>query len=66
MAAVQTSGTITVCSQCAARRGIDVRPEVMIPLVATVREFDDQAAIVRRVARDVLDQVERAVAGGTR
>jgi pyruvate,orthophosphate dikinase len=37
-----------------ARRGIVVKPEVMIPLVATAREFDHQAAIVRRVAGDVL------------
>ncbi len=38
----------------ATRRGIDVRPEIMIPLVATVREFDHQRAIVVRVANDVL------------
>src|SRR5207302_5173503 len=36
------------------RRGIDVRPEVMVPLVATVKEFDHQAAVIRRVAHDVL------------
>ncbi|MBV9879929.1 MAG: pyruvate, phosphate dikinase, partial [Gemmatirosa sp.] len=38
----------------ASRRGIDVRPEIMVPLVATVREFDHQAAIIRRVAKDVM------------
>jgi pyruvate,orthophosphate dikinase len=37
-----------------ARRGIVVMPEVMIPLVATVREFDDQRKIVDAVAREVL------------
>jgi pyruvate,orthophosphate dikinase len=37
-----------------ARRGITVKPEVMIPLVATHREFEHQAAIVRKVAGDVL------------
>ncbi len=36
------------------RRGIDVRPEIMIPLVATVREFEHQAAIIRKVADDVM------------
>jgi pyruvate,orthophosphate dikinase len=36
------------------RRGIKVEPEVMIPLVGNVKELDDQAAIVRRVAEDVL------------
>ena len=38
----------------AARRGIDVRPEIMIPLVAIDREFVDQRAIVVRVAEQVL------------
>jgi pyruvate,orthophosphate dikinase len=38
----------------ASRRGIDVKPEIMIPLVASVKEFEHQAAIVRRVAHDTL------------
>jgi pyruvate, orthophosphate dikinase len=38
----------------ARRRGIDVRPEIMIPLVATAREFDHQHAIVKSVAEQVL------------
>jgi pyruvate,orthophosphate dikinase len=38
----------------ASRRGIDVQPEIMIPLVATVKEFDHQAAIIRKVAEDVM------------
>jgi pyruvate, orthophosphate dikinase len=38
----------------AKRRGIDVRPEIMIPLVATVREFDNQRAILEQVAVQVL------------
>ena len=37
-----------------ARRGVTVKPEVMIPLVATAREFAHQEAIVRRAADDVL------------
>ena len=36
------------------RRGIDVRPEIMIPLVATVAEFDNQRAILEDVAKQVL------------
>jgi len=36
------------------RRGIDVRPEVMIPLVATLSEFEHQRAILEDVARQVL------------
>src|SRR5205823_5889000 len=38
----------------ATRHGIEVKPEIMIPLVAMVREFEHQAAIIRRVAHDVL------------
>jgi pyruvate,orthophosphate dikinase len=36
-----------------ARRGVIVLPEVMIPLVSTVREFTHQRAIVDRVAAQV-------------
>ena len=35
------------------RKGIKVEPEVMIPLVGHVKEFQLQAAIVRRVAEEV-------------
>jgi pyruvate,orthophosphate dikinase len=38
----------------AARRGIDVRPEIMIPLVSTVREFEHQRSIVEDVAAHVV------------
>jgi pyruvate,orthophosphate dikinase len=38
----------------AMRRGINVRPEIMIPLVSTVREFENQRAIVESVAERVL------------
>jgi pyruvate,orthophosphate dikinase len=38
----------------AKRRGIDVRPEIMIPLVADYREFDHQRSILLEAARQVL------------
>jgi pyruvate, orthophosphate dikinase len=38
----------------AMRRGINVRPEIMIPLVSTVNEFENQRAIVEDVAGRVL------------
>jgi pyruvate,orthophosphate dikinase len=38
----------------ARRRGIDVRPEIMIPLVGTAKEFEHQRAIVEDVGRRVL------------
>jgi pyruvate,orthophosphate dikinase len=39
-----------------AKRGIRVVPEIMIPLVGHVRELKDQAAIVRRVADEVMNK----------
>jgi pyruvate,orthophosphate dikinase len=36
------------------RRGLDVRPEIMVPLVATLKEFEHQRAILDEVARQVL------------
>jgi pyruvate,orthophosphate dikinase len=38
----------------ATRRGIDVRPEIMVPLVSDVAEFDNQRAILEETARQVL------------
>ncbi len=38
----------------AKRRGIDVRPEIMIPLVATHREFEHQKKVIDEVAEQVL------------
>jgi pyruvate,orthophosphate dikinase len=41
----------------AKRRGIDVRPEIMIPLVADYREFDNQRAVLTEVASTVLGRM---------
>ena len=38
----------------AMRRGINVKPEIMIPLVSTVKEFDNQRAVIEEVAERVL------------
>ena len=38
------------------KEGISVLPEVMIPLVGTVTEYTDQEDIVRKVAKDVLNE----------
>jgi pyruvate, orthophosphate dikinase len=38
----------------ASRRGIDVRPEIMIPLVSTAAEFEHQRAILQDAAAQVL------------
>ena len=39
-----------------AKKGIKVHPEVMIPLIATRKEMENQAAIVRRVAEEVFKE----------
>jgi pyruvate,orthophosphate dikinase len=41
--------------------GVDVKPEIMIPLVSVVQELQDQEKIVRRVARKVFDEKGREV-----
>ena len=38
----------------AMRRGIDVRPEIMIPLVSNVEEFNNQRSILEEAAKQVL------------
>ncbi len=37
-------------------RGIDVKTEIMIPLVNTVREFNEQAAVIRATAEQVFSE----------
>ncbi len=37
-------------------RGIDVKTEIMIPLVNTVREFNEQAAVIRTTAEQVFSE----------
>ena len=44
-----------------AKDGVKVFPEVMIPLVATLKEMANQAAIVNRVAKEVFAEKERTV-----
>jgi pyruvate, orthophosphate dikinase len=39
-----------------AKKGVKVLPEVMIPLVATLKEMANQGAIVRRVAEEVFNE----------
>ena len=45
----------------AKRRGIDVHPEIMVPLVSTVQEFTHQRAILEDVAKAVLGAMGEAV-----
>ena len=44
-----------------AKEGIDVQPEIMIPIVGHASEFRDQEAIVRRVADEVLGKADAEV-----
>jgi pyruvate, orthophosphate dikinase len=43
------------------RRGIDVRPEIMVPLVATVEELDHQRTILEGAADQVLGAMGESV-----
>ncbi|MEO8621530.1 MAG: pyruvate, phosphate dikinase [bacterium] len=49
----------------AKRRGLDVRPEIMIPLVSDYREFDNQRAILletyRQVVRAMGEELEYSI-----
>ncbi len=45
----------------AMRRGIDVQPEIMVPLVSTVAEFDNQRAILEDAADQVLGAMGETV-----
>ncbi len=38
------------------KEGVEVKPEIMIPLVSTVRELENQVSIVRRVAEQVFEE----------
>lgn len=39
-----------------AKKGIKVKPEIMIPLVSDLKEFQMQEEIVRRVAKEVMEE----------
>jgi pyruvate,orthophosphate dikinase len=43
------------------KEGVKVKPEVMIPLTATLKEMANQAAIVRQVAEEVFKEKETKV-----
>ena len=45
----------------ARRRGIDVQPEIMIPLVGTAKEFEHQRAIIEEVGRRVLGAMGESI-----
>jgi pyruvate,orthophosphate dikinase len=42
-------------------RGIDAHPEIMVPLVSTVGEFENQKAVIDEVAQDVFDERDASV-----
>jgi pyruvate, orthophosphate dikinase len=43
------------------RRGKAVHPEIMVPLIATVKEFDNQRALIDQVARQVMGAMDEEV-----
>jgi pyruvate,orthophosphate dikinase len=58
---MQVRAIFEAAAHCA-RKSIDVRPEVMIPLVGTVREFTDLASRVRAIAAEVEAKTKTKVA----
>jgi len=52
---MQARAIFEAAVECA-KKGVKVLPEVMSPLVATVKEMANQAAIVRRVAEEVFKE----------
>ena len=57
---MQARAIFQAAVECA-RDGITVIPEIMIPLVADVKELERQRAVVERVAQDVLSESRQQV-----
>ena len=58
---MQVRAIFEAAAHCAAKQ-IDVKPEIMIPLVGTVREYTDLAARARAIAADVEAKTKAKVA----
>ncbi len=58
---MQARAIFEAAAACAAK-GVRVLPEVMIPLVGTLREFSDLEEMTRRVAEEVAQKTGRQVA----
>src|SRR5690606_8100431 len=52
---MQARAIFQAAAECA-KDGVKVFPEIMIPLVADVRELERQREVVERVAREVLSE----------
>ncbi len=57
---MQARAILSAALQCAAE-GIEVHPEIMIPLVADVQELRLQRAIIDRVARELFAEAGRTI-----
>jgi pyruvate,orthophosphate dikinase len=57
---MQARAIFEAAVQCQ-KEGVVVRPEVMIPLVATLKEMQNQSAIIRRVAEEVFREKEHKI-----
>ncbi len=54
---MQASAILKAAAQLA-KEGIDSRPEIMIPLVGSVEEFNNQKAIIKQVACNVEEELK--------
>jgi len=57
---MQARAIFEAACECA-KKGIKVLPEVMIPLIATLKEMQNQAAIVRHTAEEVFKEKETKI-----
>ena len=58
--AMQSRAVFEAAKACAAE-GIEVKPQIMVPLVATPEEFSHQLAVIREVYAEVFDEAENRV-----
>ncbi|MFH2033701.1 MAG: pyruvate, phosphate dikinase [Candidatus Margulisiibacteriota bacterium] len=59
----EMQATAIISAACeVAKEGVKVFPEIMIPLIGTVNEFKNQAAIIRRVADETIKNSGKKVA----
>jgi len=60
IAEMQTQAVISATCELK-KEGIDVKPEIMIPLVGFKAELDFNAEIVRKVAKETMDTYEMII-----
>ncbi|HBH24685.1 MAG TPA: pyruvate, phosphate dikinase [Cytophagales bacterium] len=55
LTAMQARAIFEAACQCK-RHGIDAKPEIMVPLITSVAELDNQKDVIRKTAQEVMDK----------